>query len=187
MVNQILPYLGQLPYVLHRLDMNTSGGWRLALRFMTPYFVLPRFPLHRSCGASVIPETCTPWFFMSPGDVRRLCGNGASMQQWVCGRGGAQGCCCSARRCWRRGRFIASSASAQWAKRTWPSPQGCPPGPPSPWTPLSAATPPTSAVSAGRAGRPSQAARMFSSALHTCLVRGRRRIRSALRQVPFEP
>ncbi len=42
MVNQILPYLGQLPYVLHRLDMNTSGGWRLALRFMTPYFVLPR-------------------------------------------------------------------------------------------------------------------------------------------------
>ena len=41
MVNQILPYLGRLPYVLHRLDMNTSGACRPALRFIAPGLVLP--------------------------------------------------------------------------------------------------------------------------------------------------
>ena len=27
MVNRIIPYLGRMPHVLHRLDMYTSGEW----------------------------------------------------------------------------------------------------------------------------------------------------------------
>jgi hypothetical protein len=38
MVNRIIPYLGRMPHVLHRLDMFTSGGHTTLLPHPSSYF-----------------------------------------------------------------------------------------------------------------------------------------------------
>ena len=134
MVNRLIPYLGYMPRVIHRLDMYTSGT--VTFRHLGQLSAsiggcdLPgmrRMRAQRQCAKQQLPLllSCFKWRGLMQGswawstprdvtlhDVRPATSDVAQESSYL------------QRRCWRRSTYTSSSGGAAWRRPTWPYQRG---------------------------------------------------------------